>query len=252
MAADDSFDERWSERLAASLSVAWPALPADRSRALPRGGQAPQAGESYVGRLAARLPACGGSGATDSYLEVLDRALIDRVLTLHEVDELIELALSLGLSRQQTEAVHDGYVAAFVRQAWADGIVTQEELDDLVLVGGLLGVDEAAVRARVEGFECCQTAVAARDGEPTTGAFALAPGDRVVFTGDVPGYGRDGLVAEAEALGLVPMSSVSRRTRVVVAADPDSISGKARTAREKSVPVITFAAYARLCERLRG
>ena len=60
------------------------------------------------GAPAARLPACGGSGATDSYLEVLDRALIDRVLTLHEVDELIELALSLGLSRQQTEAVQHG------------------------------------------------------------------------------------------------------------------------------------------------
>ena len=74
----------------------------------------------------------------------------------------------------------------------------------------------------------------------------------MVFTGEVPGFNRDELVAEAEALGLVPMSSVSRRTKVVVAADPDSISGKARMARDRGVPVITVTAYLRLCNRLKS
>jgi DNA polymerase III subunit epsilon len=46
-------------------------------------------------------------------------------------------------------------------------------------------------------------------------------------------------------------TSVSRRTKVVVAADPDSISGKALAARERGVPVITVAAYLKLCEKLR-
>ncbi len=71
-----------------------------------------------------------GRSGYDSYLDVLDRALIDRVLTLHEIDELIELAPGLGLSREQTDAAHDSYVAALARQAWADGVVTQEEMDD--------------------------------------------------------------------------------------------------------------------------
>jgi DNA polymerase-3 subunit epsilon len=249
MAADERFDDHWSEWLAASLSLAWPVLPADRGRVLPRGAQEPdRANESYVGKLAARLSACGGSGATDSYLDVLDRALIDRVLTLHEIDELIELATSLGLSREQTDAAHDSYVAALARQAWADGVVTQDETDDLVLVGGLFGVGEAAVRAKIEESEGC----VANEGGAPAGAFALEPGDRVVFTGEVPGFSRDSLVAEAEALGLVPMSSVSRRTKVVVAADPDSISGKARSARERGVPVITVAAYLRFCEQVKG
>ena len=47
-------------------------------------------------------------------------------------------------------------------------------------------------------------------------------------------------------MGLRPMSSVSRKTKVVVAADPDSISGKARKARECGVPVIGHESYARL------
>jgi DNA polymerase-3 subunit epsilon len=253
IAADERFDDHWSEWLAASLSVAWPVLPADRARVLPRGAQgADRANESYVGKLAARLPACGGSGATDSYLDVLDRALIDRVLTLHEVDELIELATSLGLSREQTDAAHNTYVAALAQQAWVDGIVTPEEIEDLVLVGGLLGVDEAAVRAKIEESEGCVVVKPAGGGGAPAGAFALEAGDRVVFTGEVPGFNRDELVAEAEALGLVPMSSVSRRTKVVVAADPDSISGKARMARDRGVPVITVTAYLRLCNRLKS
>ena len=252
IAADERFDDHWSEWLAASLSVAWPVLPADRRRVLPRGGHgADRANESYVGQLAARLPACGGSGATDSYLDVLDRALIDRVLTLHEIDELIELATSLGLSREQTDVAHDSYVAALARQAWADGVVTQDEMDDLVLVGGLLGVGEAAVCAKIEESEGCVAEGIGSGRATPAGAFALEPGDRVVFTGEVPGFSRDSLVAEAEALGLVPVSSVSRRTKVVVAADPDSISGKARMARERGVPVITLTAYHRFCEQVK-
>jgi DNA polymerase-3 subunit epsilon len=46
------------------------------------------------------------------------------------------------------------------------------------------------------------------------------------------------------------MASVSRKTKVVVASDPDSISGKARTARRCGVPVIDFAAYCRLRDRV--
>ena len=120
-----------------------------------------------------------------------------------------------------------------------------------MLVGGLLGVDDAAVRAKIDESESCAAQVTANDGVVPAGAFALEPGDRVVFTGEVPGFSRDALVAEAEALGLAPMSSVSRKTKVVVAADPDSISGKARMARDKGVPVITIAAYLRFCGRLR-
>lgn len=46
------------------------------------------------------------------------------------------------------------------------------------------------------------------------------------------------------------MSSVSRKTKIVVASDPDSISGKARKARDCGVPVIDFAAYFRLRDRM--
>lgn len=253
IAGDAEFVEHWSDCFAASLSVPWPALPADPSRVLPRSSVGvASADESYMGKLASRLPATGGSGVVDSYLEVLDRALIDRVLALHEIDELIDLALSLGLSREQTDAAHRVYLQALVQQAWADGVVTDEETEDLLIAGGLLGVAGAELHEWIStGAHSTRAANDCGCAGPV-GAFALEPGDKVVFTGEAPGTSREELTRDAEALGLKVTSSVSRRTKVVVSADPDSISGKARKARECGVPVIGFAAYWRLRDRLRS
>ena len=44
---------------------------------------------------------------------------------------------------------------------------------------------------------------------------------------------------------------ITKKTKVVVAADPDSQSGKAAKARSYGVPVITEAAFARLLGGLR-
>ncbi len=126
--ADDDFADRWAHCYAQSLHVEWPALAADPGCVKPRGA-APFEGaaDTYVGRLAAHLAAVGGTGGTDSYLEVLDRALIDRILALHEMDELISLARDLGLSREQTDAAHRDYLDALVRQAWVDGKAADAE-----------------------------------------------------------------------------------------------------------------------------
>ncbi|MEK8226445.1 hypothetical protein NKG05_10785 [Oerskovia sp. M15] len=43
---------------------------------------------------------------------------------------------------------------------------------------------------------------------------------------------------DARAAGLSPWPNVTQRTRVVIAADPDSLSGKARTARRYGIPVV--------------
>jgi DNA polymerase-3 subunit epsilon len=47
------------------------------------------------------------------------------------------------------------------------------------------------------------------------------------------------------------MKSVSRQTRVVVAADPDSLSGKAKDARNACVPVVSEEAFMRALDSLR-
>lgn len=252
ISVDDEFADRWAHCYAQSLQVEWPALAADRACVKPRGtAAAGSAADTYVGRLAAHLPAVGGSGVTDSYLEVLDRALIDRILALHEMDELIGLARGLGLSSEQTDIVHRDYLDALVRQAWADGALTDGETADIRVVADLLGIAEPELQASIRAAARGVGGRAGFASRRPVGAFALEPGDRIVFTGEAPGVSRELLCDQAESLGLRPMSSVSRRTKVVVASDPDSISGKARKAREYGVPVIDFAAYFRLRDRLK-
>lgn len=70
----------------------------------------------------------------------------------------------------------------------------------------------------------------------------LAPGAQVCFTGSaVDSKGeeleRSVLHSLAESRGLIPVKSVTKKTAAVVAADPASMSGKAKKARDLGTPV---------------
>lgn len=49
--------------------------------------------------------------------------------------------------------------------------------------------------------------------------------------------------ADAAAAGLVVGDNVTRKTRLLVAADPDSMSGKAKKARQHRIPIVLPLAY---------
>ena len=72
----------------------------------------------------------------------------------------------------------------------------------------------------------------------------LVPGDRVVFTGEMR-RPRNGWEADAVAAGLV-LGGVTKGTKLVIAADPNSLSGKAGKARSCGVPIITEDMFAKL------
>ncbi|MGW0486059.1 hypothetical protein [Nonomuraea sp. NPDC003214] len=78
-----------------------------------------------------------------------------------------------------------------------------------------------------------------------TGGFRLRPGDLVVFTGDMTG-GRETWEDRARQAGHLPHSTVTERVRLLVAADPDSMSGKARKSRAYDIPIVTPDAFARM------
>ena len=73
---------------------------------------------------------------------------------------------------------------------------------------------------------------------------AVEQGDRVVFTGKMRRE-RSEWESLARSRGLVP-GGVTRSTRVVVAADPNSQSGKAAKARAYRVPIISEEAWERI------
>jgi DNA polymerase-3 subunit epsilon len=55
--------------------------------------------------------------------------------------------------------------------------------------------------------------------------------------------------ADLTSRGYVPGAGVTKKSRLVVAADPDSLSGKARKAREYGIPVVSEAGLTSLLER---
>jgi len=58
------------------------------------------------------------------------------------------------------------------------------------------------------------------------------------------------LERRATRVGLVPTSSISKRTALLVIADPHSQSGKARRARELGVRLISEAVFDDVCTHL--
>lgn len=67
--------------------------------------------------------------------------------------------------------------------------------------------------------------------------FVLLPGDHVVLTGDMK-IGREAWEEKLSSLGYVPRPTVTKKTKLLIAADVDSLSGKARKAREYFVPIV--------------
>lgn len=85
---------------------------------------------------------------------------------------------------------------------------------------------------------------------PGHAPVALARGDLVVFTGQtlVP---RDVWLDRAASAGLVGRGWVTKSTRVLVAADPFTLSGKARRARAYGVPIVPEDDFASMLDALR-
>ncbi|MGX7681586.1 hypothetical protein ACSMXN_22100 [Jatrophihabitans sp. DSM 45814] len=195
-----------------------------------------------------RLPFVGDE-AMDSYLAVLDSALLDRLLSVTEARALVEVASSLGLGRAEAGDAHRRYLDALAAAAWEDGVVTDTEQDDLIAVASMLGLSADDARASIEDKEPSSYQGRHASPEPTVPHFALSAGDQVVFTGDMD-RDRASWESEATAAGLTPHPGVTKKTRLVVAADPDSLSGKAAQARRYKIPIVTEAAFEKLLARI--
>lgn len=228
----------------------WPPEPATdgRSHAVPRPAsaipaQAVSPDQHFLARLVPSLPRVPTPVNADPYLAVLDDVLADRRVDAGEADGLLALAADLSLDRDTVISLHERYLTSLARAAWEDGFIEDHELFDLKQVAALLGLPESAVGVALErgrGFT----------GALPSGALSLSPGDRVCFTGEMSRPRAD-LEALAAAAGLVPVSNVSRKTSFLVCADAESLSGKARKAREVGTTVISEPKFMQLLSHAR-
>ncbi|GAA3604255.1 hypothetical protein GCM10022419_106150 [Nonomuraea rosea] len=226
----------WTACLTAAAGLAWPVIP--RSAATPvRRGASGERDNHFLARLLDRLPRASDTVRADPYFALLDQVLLDHHISATEADMLIALAARLDLSRADALRLHHDYLNALAHAAKADGVVTPAERHELDLVAALLGLPPAAVEQAL--------AAAAPPQHPAVGGFRLQPGDLVVFTGDMAG-GRELWEERARQAGYAAHSNVTKRVRLLVAADPDTMSGKARKARAYDIPIVTPDAFARM------
>ena len=227
----------WAPLVAAGRVCEWPRLPAATfvPYLRPDRGRERSHTTTYVGSLVAYLPRVE---AHDPYLAVLDEALSDRYLSADESGALAALARSLDLGDDVVRRLHGDYLSALARMAFADGVLSEEELADLQSVADLLDLGQTAVD------EALQRAGHAVSTRPT-----LARGDVVVLTGEMT-MPRSAWEQRLRERGIEPHHSVTKLVRLVAAADADTLSGKAKKAHAYGIPVVGEMELERLLRQL--
>jgi DNA polymerase-3 subunit epsilon len=204
---------------------------------------AARAQPSYLATLVSRLPAVSVvSHRPDHapYLDLLDRVLEDGILTEQEAEGLVTAARDVyQLGRPDVIALHEQYVLGLSAAALEDRVVTEGEREEIGRVIRLLGVSLTTEEALGRAAE----------GTPDVQAGESLRGKRVCFTGELRAcVGGVPVIREmAESLathaGLIVQGGVTKQLDMLVVADPHTMSGKAKKARQYGTRIITEQAF---------
>lgn len=242
----------WDDVVDLAATTPWPLIPVTGAAPVRRGA-ATERDTHFLARLAAARTSPITTWEKEEYLELVDRALLDRHISAREHDQLAEFCAQAGIGQTDADALHREYLAGLATVAWADGVVSPAEVADFLGVAALLDVPAADAQQILESpvpagpGTSGATTTAEKESNNVSGRYSVGPGDLVVFTGamDEP---RDVWERRARAAGLVPHPAVTKKVRLVVAADPDSMSGKARKAASYGIPVVGEAGFAHILD----
>ncbi|MBI9034401.1 MAG: hypothetical protein JEZ03_08020 [Bacteroidales bacterium] len=175
------------------------------------------------------------------YLNLLDGILADRLITESEIRELYHFMYEFNISQKQVDEIHSEYIRKLVRVYLLDEFLSPSEKNDLKNVCELLCINEDEVYKIIE-FE--RAKIAKQRVNNADGCLADIVGKSVCFTGQLlsqlDGHPIDRASAQELAIerGLIVKSGISKNLDFLVVADPNSLSGKARKAREIGIKLI--------------
>ena len=187
-----------------------------------------------------------------AYMTLVDRVLEDRTIDDSEQDALVDAALNWQLSPSQLAAAHTQYIHNLSVIALADGVVTDSERRDLHLVARLLGQDDSTLDAVLESAAAHLASTHGLAVSPQNANGNGLCGQRVCFTGELQStIGGQPITRElAERLaaqaGLAVARSVTKNLDLLVVADPNTQSGKAKKARSYGIRILSDAVFWRL------
>jgi len=152
------------------------------------------------------------------------------------------LANELDMSRDQAIAAHHQYMHHLILVALDDGIITKSEEADLEAVRKLLNISEAQFNELLKN-----TINQFKEGLHETNIQRSSEdviGQTVCFTGalncTINGNIATRTIVQRSAsdAGMIVQKGVTKKLDILVVADPNSMSGKARKAREYGVRII--------------
>ncbi|ULN53029.1 exonuclease domain-containing protein [Mycolicibacillus parakoreensis] len=232
----------WLSDVQRSAAYRWPAPNGCPSHGAPvLRGQVSSVADEWLPTVLQAAWVPGNPEDEAAYLLMLESALLDRSISRTEGRQLVDTAEAARLSSATVRRLHLDYLRSVAVEALDDGVVTETERRDLNAMAESLGMPPEQVD------EALAWAAGHTESVPRSSEFALRPGDRVVFTGETD-RDRGEWIATVVAAGLTS-GGVTKSTRLVVAADPDSLSRKATKARSYGIPIVSEAAFDRLFHR---
>ena len=174
------------------------------------------------------------------YIDMLDRALEDRIVDEAEAKALFETAIEWGLSGKQVLEIHEKYLTQIVNTAMEDGKISDFEMQDLLMVATLLGKKEEDVVKLIRKNKLSPIQ------EPglTSKSTEDFKGKKVCFTGElfcsINGTPISRIVAHELSIkaGLEVLERVTKELEILVVADPNTLSEKAKKAKKYGVRIL--------------
>jgi len=185
----------------------------------------------------------------DTYLELLDRMLRDRIIDLSEQEVLSRLVSEWGLDRINLRRAHRTYLEGLVTVAWSDGVLTPLEREDLERVADTLAVPRDELEAMCQARAPSEPAAMRAQKCPGRRApKRIGQGRSICITGELAGPTGGGITrAEAESLaeqaGFQWKSGVTKKLDLLVVADPNSCSSKAKKARQYGIELVAESVF---------
>lgn len=185
-----------------------------------------------------------------AYLVLVDRVLEDRTIDANEENTLVDAALEWKLTASQISDAHKSYIYNLAMIALADGVVSDTERRDLHVVARLLGQDDSTLDDVLQSA-AAQLAKAKPCSTELSNGNVLS-GKRVCFTGELQStiggqpITRDIAEVLADRAGLIVANSVTKKLDVLVIADPNTQSGKAKKARDYGIRILSDAVFWRM------
>jgi DNA polymerase-3 subunit epsilon len=235
-------------------NISWPSLPALRTPRFCRehAQEAQDKPPRFLQRIAGKIHHDIEAATPNvlAYMALIDRVLEDRTIDAAEEDALVDAALDWELSSAQLLAAHTQYIHNLAVLALADGVVADSERRDLHLVARLLGQDDLAIDSILES---AAAQLGAANSKPASAPNeSTLRGQRVCFTGELMStldgqpITRDTAKTLAIQASLIVASSVTKKLDILVVADPNTLSSKAKKARKYGIRILSDAVFWRM------